>query len=131
MKNALRLLLLGLMTWAVPFFAAIFFMDQSGQLTVDKYLFKTIMILIGGLIGAFAMILYFKKIDNEYLKHGLLIGFSWLVINIVIDLLVLVPMSQMTYSDYFNQIGLRYLMQPIMGILVGHLLDTKIGKVTS
>ncbi len=129
MKNTLRLLLLGLMTWAIPFFAAIFFMDQTGQLTIDTYLFKTIMILIGGVTGAFAIIFYFNKIDCGYLKHGLLTGFTWFAMNVIIDLLVLVPMSQMSYNEYFNQIGLRYLVGAVMCIFSGYLLETKTTEI--
>ena len=129
MKNTLRLLLLGLMTWAIPFFAAFFFMDQTGQLSIDMYLFKTIMIIVGGLTGAFAIVLYFKKYEDAYLKHGLLAGLTWFFINVILDLMLLVPMSKMSYPDYFSQIGLRYLMIPIMNIMVGYILNTKTNKL--
>ena len=125
MKNTPRLLLLGLMTWAIPFFTAFFFMDKTGQLSIDAYLFKTIMIIVGGITGAFAIVLYFNKREETYLKHGLLSGFIWFIINIVLDLVLLVPMSKMPYPDYFSQIGLRYLMIPIMTILVGYILTSK------
>jgi hypothetical protein len=125
MKNTLRLLLLGLMTWAIPFFAAFFFMDQAGQLSIDMYLFKTIMIIVGGITGAFAIVLYFKKHKVAYLKHGLLAGLTWFIINVLLDLILLVPMSKMPYPDYFNQIGLRYLMIPIMTMMVGIILTSK------
>jgi len=128
MKNTLRLLLLGLMTWAIPFFAAFFFMDQTGQLSIDMYLFKTIMIIVGGITGAFAIVLYFKKHENRYLNQGVISGLVWFIINVILDLVTLVPMSKMSYSDYFNQIGLRYLMIPIMCIMVGYLLEIKTKK---
>jgi uncharacterized membrane protein YpjA len=125
MKNTVKLLLLGLMTWAIPFFAAFVFMDQTGQLSIDKYLFKTIMIIVGGLVGAFAIVIYFKKQQNAHLKHGVLSGITWFIINVALDLVLLVPMSKMLYPDYFNQIGLRYLMIPVMTILVGYILKVK------
>lgn len=126
MRRILRLLLLGLMTWFIPFFVAFFFIDKTGQHTIDTYLFKTIMIIVGGIVGAFAIGLYFKKFESSYLKQGLLSGFVWMIINIILDFLTLVPMANMAFSDYFNQIGLRYLMIPIMCILVGYMLETKI-----
>ena len=128
MKNTLRLLLLGLMTWAIPFFAAFFFIDQTGQVAIDIYLFKSIMIIVGGITGAFAIILYFKKQENTYLKNGVISGLIWLIVNVLLDMLVLVPMSKMPYPEYFNQIGLRYLMIPIMTIMVGYMLEIKTKK---
>jgi hypothetical protein len=128
MTNIVKLFLLGLLTWILPFIAAFFFMDKNGSLSIDVFLFKTIMILIGGITGAIAIILYFKKIESAYFKQGLLSGTVWLLINIVLDLFILIPMSKMSYPDYFMQIGLRYLMIPIMALLVGYLLETKSSK---
>lgn len=128
MKNTLRLLLLGLMTWAIPFFLAFFFMDKNGQLSIELFLFKTIMIITGGISGAFAIIIFFRKRDNAYLKQGIIAGIIWFALNVIIDLLVLVPMSQMPYNEYFTQIGLRYLMIPIMCITTGYLLEIKTFK---
>jgi hypothetical protein len=123
MTNMVKLFLLGIMTWMVPFLSAFFFLDKSGTLSINIFLFKTIMILVGGMTGALAIIMYFKKLESAYFKQGFLTGIVWLFINIVMDLLVLIPMSKMSYPDYFMQIGLRYLMIPIMAILVGYLLE--------
>lgn len=125
MKNIVKLSLLGLMTWSVPFITSFLFFNKSGALSIDIFLFKTIMIIVGGITGAFAIIIYFKKQESAFFKNGLLIGFIWFLMNIVLDLLILIPMSKMTYPDYFTQIGLRYLMIPIMCILVGYLLEIK------
>ena len=125
MNKTLKLFLLGLMTWAVPFISAFFFFNESGEIAVDMYLFKTIMILIGGITGAYAIIIYFKKIQSGFLKQGMLVGLVWFAINFILDLLVLLPMTEMSFNDYFIQIGLRYLMIPIMSIMVGFLLEKK------
>jgi hypothetical protein len=128
MTNIVRLFLLGLITWIVPFVTAFFFMDKSGSLSINVFLFKTIMILTGGITGAIALILFFKKIESAYFKQGFITGTVWFFINIVLDLFMLIPMSKMSYPDYFMQIGLRYLMIPIMALLVGYLLETKSSK---
>lgn len=125
MKNTLRLLLLGLLTWIVPFVTAFFFMDKTGKVAVDIYFFKTIMIIVGAITGAFAINLYFKKIESSFLRKGVIAGFVWLAVNIVLDILVLLPVSEMTYGDYFQQIGLRYLTILITCSLVGYVLSAK------
>lgn len=123
MNKTVKLLLLGLMTWIVPFIAAFFFFDETGQIAVDMYLFKTIMILIGGLTGTFAIIIYFKKVQSGFLNQGIIIGLVWFALNFILDLLVLLPMSGMNFGDYVIQIGLRYLMIPIMSIMAGVILE--------
>jgi uncharacterized membrane protein YpjA len=42
-----------------------------------------------------------------------MLGLLWLVVNLVLDFVILLPMSHMSLSDYIAQIGLRYLMIPI------------------
>jgi hypothetical protein len=39
--------------------------------------------------------------------------------NIVLDLIVLVPVTKMALSDYFGEIALRYLVIPIMAAAIG------------
>ena len=125
MKNIVKIILLGLLTWVVPFITGFLFFDQSGQLAIDMYLFKSIMLIVGALIGSFAIAIYFKKQKGEYLKSGIIIGISWFIINILLDVIILLPMSKMSMSDYIAQIGIRYLLIPIMCILCGYLLNKK------
>lgn len=125
MKKNIKNLLFGFLSWLIPFVASIFFYTKEGILTLDVFLFKSIMIVFGSIIGAILMVLYFKKINKDYLKEGIIIGLVWFAINIILDLLVLLPMSGMTVSDYFAQIGIRYLVIPVMGIMVGKALTNK------
>lgn len=125
MKKYLRILLYGFLAWLIPFISAFFFYTREGKLNIDIFLFKTIMIIVGSITGAILLILYFKKIHADYLKEGILVGILWFVINILLDLLVLIPMSGMSISDYFTQIGLRYLMIPAMSIAIGAALANK------
>jgi uncharacterized membrane protein YpjA len=102
-----------------------FFYTREGKLTIDIFLFKTIMIVVGSITGAFLLVSYFKKITVDYLKEGIIVGVVWFGINILLDLLVLIPMSGMSISNYFTQIGLRYLVIPAMSIAVGTTLANK------
>ena len=128
MNKIVKLLLLGFMTWVVPFIAAFFFFDETGQIAVDMYLFKTVMLLIGGITGILAIVIYFKKVQSGFLTQGIIIGVVWFAINFILDVLVLLPISKMGFGDYVIQIGLRYLMIPIMSIMVGILLEKKINN---
>ncbi len=125
MNKNIRNILYGFLAWLIPFVTSIFFYTREGVLTIDVFLFKTIMIVIGSTSAAFLLVSYFKKIDTRYLKEGIIVGLTWFGINILLDLLVLIPMSGMTIADYFTQIGLRYLVMPVMSIMVGASLANK------
>jgi uncharacterized membrane protein YpjA len=125
MNKHFRNLLYGFLAWLIPFVASIFFYTKDGGLSIDIFLFKTIMIIVGSISGAILLISYFKKINIGYLKEGIYVGITWFVINILLDLFVLIPMSGMAISDYFLQIGLRYLVMPVMSIMVGIALENK------
>lgn len=125
MNKYLKNIFFGFLTWLIPFVLSFVFYSKEGVLSIDIFLFKSIMIVISGLIGVSLLILYFKDIKKDYLIEGIAVGFSWLIINLILDLLILIPMSGMTYLDYFSQIGLRYLIIPTISIGMGLLLKIK------
>ena len=125
MNKYVKNILYGFLAWLIPFVASIFFYTQEGKLTIDIFLFKSIMIVVGSISASILLVSYFKKINGEYLKEGIIVGLTWLVINILMDMLVLIPMSGMSIADYFAQIGLRYLVIPAMSITVGAALENK------
>jgi uncharacterized membrane protein YpjA len=124
-KKYLKNVLYGFLAWLIPFVASFFFYTREGKLTIDVFLFKSIMIIVGSVSGAFLLVSYFKKISSDYLKEGIIVGVTWFGINILLDLLVLIPMSGMSIADYFTQIGMRYLVIPAMSIMVGAALANK------
>lgn len=125
MKKYLKIVLYGFLVWLIPFALSIFFYTQEGKLTIDIFLFKTIMIVVGSISAAFLLVSYFKKIKTDYLKEGIIVGVIWFCLNILLDLLVLIPMSGMSIPDYFMQIGLRYLAMPAMSVAVGAALANR------
>jgi len=123
MKSIKKTLIYGLLTWLIPFIIAIPFYSRDGQPLIDIFLFKTIMIVVSSIAGAIFLILYFKKVTEDYLREGLVIGLIWLAINWILDFIVLIPMAKMDIGTYFAQIGLRYLTIPIFSITIGFLLN--------
>ena len=125
LKKYLKNILYGFLAWLIPFVASFFFYTREGKLTIDIFLFKSIMIVVGSISAAILLVLYFRKINGDYLKEGIIVGLTWLGINLLLDLLVLIPMSGMSIADYFTQIGIRYLVIPVMSITVGAALENK------
>jgi len=113
----------GLIVWVVPYISAI---PLLGLMERDPIFFKTIMIIIGGLIGAICVILYFSKVDKNYLSEGIMLGVIWMALNWLLDFVALLPLSKMPYGQYFKEIGLRYLVMPAMTIPIGYVLSKKI-----
>ncbi|TGM52554.1 hypothetical protein [Leptospira vanthielii] len=116
----------GFLSWFIPFFISIFFFSKDGGLQIDLFLFKTIMIVVGSLSGCILLYRYFLLVDSKFLKEGLIIGISWISINWLLDILVLLPMSKMAIEVYFIQIGFRYLSLLFFAIAMGAILERKI-----
>lgn len=125
MNKYVRNVLYGFLAWLIPFAASFFFYSREGLLTIDIFLFKSIMIVVGSFSAAILLIYYFKNININYLNEGIIVGLMWFGISILLDLLILIPMSGMSIMDYFMQIGLRYLAIPAMSIAVGTALENK------
>lgn len=121
LKETLRISGYGLLTWLIPFLLAIPFYSPEGILLIDQSLFKSIMVVTGSIVGAILIIRLFHDIESRYVHYGILSGLIWLVINWVLDVIILIPMSGLDLQSYFNQIGLRYLMIPVMTIMAGFI----------
>ena len=125
MKAYARIIFFGLITWLIPFATAFFFYNPKGELRVDIFLFKSIMIIVGSISAAILLVAYFKRVTENYRNEGIRIGIFWFVLNILLDMVLLLPMSGMSLPDYFAQIGLRYIVIPVMTIMVGAALASK------
>jgi hypothetical protein len=113
-----RAALLGLISWLIPFLVSFLFFDRTGQLLIPQPLFKSLMVVIFGGLGMALLIAAFRTITPS-VTSGLALGCYWLTINLLLDLLVLIPFTKMPVTLYFQDIGLRYLLIPIMGAGMG------------
>ncbi len=109
---------LGVLSWFVPLVASFAFFDRHGQLLIERPLFKSIMVVVGGGIGAWFLAAAFRRITPSW-RTGVALGAYWLAINLILDLAVLVPFTKMPLALYFSDIGLRYLLIPIIAWAMG------------
>ncbi|MBL0899483.1 MAG: hypothetical protein IBJ17_12410 [Reyranella sp.] len=109
---------LGLLTWAVPFVVSFLFFDRSGQLAIAQPLFKSLMVVVFGGVGVALLVVAFRRVTPTPLS-GLVLGCYWLAINLVLDLAVLVPFAKLAVDAYFVDIGLRYLLIPMIATAMG------------
>lgn len=117
---------LGLLMWTVPFITSFFFFDVNTQaFTIDEHVFKSIMLLESSLLGVLVIAYYFRDLRSGLFREGLVLGTVIFLVNCIMDINLLLPMSKMPLDVWFGQIGARYLMAPIMAGAMGYMGDRK------
>ena len=125
MHSVKHAVLYGFLVWLIPFAAAIPFYSRAGELVIDVFLFKSILIVVGSLIGAFLLVRYFRRVQRNHIREGVAVGVLWLVLSWALDFVTLVPMNDMAVGTYFVEIGLRYLTMPIFAVAIGAVLQQR------
>ena len=125
MEQPKKVLIYGILIWLIPFVASFIFYRPDGTLVISQIFFKTIMILVGAPVGIYLAVRYLGALDKDYLKAGISIGLVWFVMSVVLDLIILLPMSGMGIAQYFQEIGLRYLIIPMITVGMGSVLESK------
>ncbi len=123
MTSFRKALLYGLIIWVIPFIVAfmIFPLRESW-----RALFESIMPLVVTLATVSCGVVYFKKVEKDFLKEGVVVGVLWLLMSVIIDLpLMLSNPINMTLVDYMADIGLTYLIIPAITTGLGFALANK------
>jgi hypothetical protein len=79
--------------------------------------------VIGVISGSYLLYRYFRLVDHDFIRHGVLVGFTWFAINILLDVLILIPIMKTSFAAYFMSIGLSYISIPSISIAMGYLLN--------
>ncbi|MEK6782597.1 MAG: hypothetical protein AABY93_12875 [Bacteroidota bacterium] len=125
-KQATKLVGMGFLTWLIPFAVSFLFYKPGGELTIPYDLFKSIMMVTASGTGCYFLFRYFTFIDVGFIIHGVIVGLSWFLINIILDTIVLLPIMKVSFHEYFISIGLRYTIIPALSISMGYLLKNKV-----
>lgn len=127
-KLVTKNILLGFLSWLIPFAVSFLFYKPDGETVVLYATFKSIIMVVGVISGCYLLFRYFKFVDNDFIRNGVLVGLSWFAINIILDALILIPIMKTTFADYFMAIGISYIAIPTISITIGYLLDRKTSK---
>jgi len=124
MNKYVKLVGFGFLIWLIPFLVSFVIFPLRNT---NRPLFESIMSVVLVLTVMIISVLYFKKIEKESLKEGLIAGVLWFVLSLVIDLMLFLPASpmQMSFSDYMIDIGLTYLIILMIPIGIGALVNKK------
>lgn len=117
-------LAMGFLLWLIPFVLSMILYPIRSS---DRIFFDAIMPVAATLVAVALSYEYFKGISSGYLKEGAAIGIIWFAISIILDQLLFTwgPMA-MSITDYLKDIGLTYLIYPIVTIGIGCLLEKKL-----
>ena len=114
MHSLRKAILLGLVIWVVPFAVAVAAFPLK---TSRRSLFESIMPVTLALVVVACALFYFRRAGTATLREGLLLGLIWLAISVAIDLpLMLSPPIRMPPLEYAADIGLTYLLMPIITV---------------
>lgn len=123
MKSIKLAFFYGFLVWVIPFVVAFLIFPLR---TSDRPFFESIMPVAVTVATVIFAVLYFKKVEANFLKEGILLGIVFFAVSIVIDLLMFSkgPMA-MPFLDYIKDIGFTYLLIPTITIGMGYILDKK------
>jgi hypothetical protein len=126
--KGIKLVGFGALTWLAPFLLSIPFYSQQGDPLYDIFLIKSILIVFSAALGTFLILIYFRGVHARFVREGALLGGVWLAINWALDAAVLLPLSGMDAGTYMAQIGLRYLIIPIIAVGIGAAVEQGVRK---
>lgn len=61
-----RTALLGFLTWFIPLAVSFAFIDRNGQFLIPQPLFKSLMVVVGGGVGVWLLVLAFRRIAPSF-----------------------------------------------------------------
>ena len=125
MNKYLKIGIFGVLVWLVPFAVSFFIYPLK---TAGNPLFESIMPLVITIMVVSLSYLYLKNIETDLLKEGVMVGVVWFIINIAIDLVLFLPPSpmQMSFTNYMMDIGITYLMIPVITIGLVVMAENKV-----
>ena len=109
MKSFKKTILYGVLIWLIVFATAflIFPIHET-----NRAFFESIMPVVISIATSFFAFMYLIEVEKNFIKEGLYFGIIVTVINWIIDAVLMLSPSpmQMTFSDYFQDIGFTYFM---------------------
>ncbi len=113
----------GLILWVIPYVTAIPLLSLRDS---DQLFFKTIMVVVGSLLGGVLSALYFRGVTSRFLREGLITSIVWMVVNWGLDMVALLPFTGHTIPRYAIEIGALYLAMAAPLVSIGYVLEQKL-----
>jgi hypothetical protein len=117
-SSLFRRVVFGFLLWLIVFAAA---MAMYPWRVGNRPLFESAIAVVLAAATVLLTTVYFRRTPNVRTRHGLVVGLVWAVMNIAIDLVAFSagPM-RMTPAEYFADIGVAYIMIPVLTSAMAH-----------
>jgi len=116
----LKLIGYGFLVWLIPTIitsALIIFPNIT-------YLFDIVSALSLIISAAVFSYLYFKEVNINFIKEGIITGITWLILSIVFDLImIIVGISTISLTSYALLVAPLYVIIPVITVSYGLHLD--------
>lgn len=124
MNKNFKIVLYGFLVWLIPFAVSFVIFPLRASM---RPLFESIMPLVLTMAVIILAYYYLKSLDVNFATEGIIIGLAWFIINIAIDLVMFLPASpmQMSFTDYMMDIGLTYVIIPVITVGMGYMANNK------
>jgi hypothetical protein len=118
-NKVFRIIIFGLIVWLIPTIVTLLVSYSNGL-----YLFDVISaIAIAATVIVFTY-LYFKDIQNKYIKEGVIIGIVWLLISLILDIiLIFLGITKLSLNEYAIYVAPLYIIIPAITIGFGLYKD--------
>lgn len=111
----------GFLVWLIPFVVAFAVISLKESW---RSLFESIMAVTVTAVTVMFALMYFRRSADRSVSQGMKLGLLWLVVSVVIDLpLMLSPPINYTPSEYAADVGLTYLIMPLVTVAVAAAAD--------
>lgn len=105
-KQFCFLLLSGFIIWLIPLLVSFGMYNQNGQLMVDYWIFKVVMVLVATITSVFTLRRYYKHFKSDWKFNSIVI----LGVNVLLDLIVLVGVLKMDWLFYLYSVVPVYIL---------------------
>jgi hypothetical protein len=118
----IKLVGFGFLIWLIPFLVSFLIFPLRNE---NRVLFESIMPVVVVFVVVVFSLLYFKKLEKNFLHESIIACVIWFLISILIDLIMFLPETpwHMSIIDYMMDIGLTYVIILIIPIGWGFLLN--------
>jgi hypothetical protein len=122
-KNS-KIINYGLLVWLIPSLITV---------TLASFVAMNIFEIVSAVAIAVTVIvfsyLFFKGITENFIKEGILIGISWLIISIVLDIILIVlGISQLSLTSYAMYVASLYIIIPAITAGLGLYMNQRMNE---
>ena len=121
MQQFSRFLLVAFLCWLVPFAVSLPFFSSTGELLINFWLFKSIMVVLLIVTAFLSLRWFYRKASGAVAGVGqrISIGVGVLLLNVALDALTILQWTPMAWDVYGRQIAWLYLLFIPLSLLSG------------